>query len=313
MSWTIHILGANSAVPIRNRYPSAQVLELGAQSLLIDCGEGTQIRMLEQQVKRSKISVVCISHLHGDHVFGLPGLLTTYNLYGRQEPLVLIGPVGLADFVNAIVRGTGHDFVYPLRIIEMDHEGSSLVYEEEGYSITAFPLIHRIPTYGYRIDEKTTRLYLDKEKIKSYSLSNVQIQTMMREGSIECDGKILPLSHFQRERKMLSYGYVSDTRYFESCVEYINEVTALYHESTFLAQDEKLAIERYHSTAGQAALLAKQGNCQHLLLGHYSSRYDDLTPFLKEAEQIFPSVFLGLTGKRFMMCSDGRMKVLAGR
>ncbi|GAA5220985.1 ribonuclease Z [Membranihabitans marinus] len=311
MSWGIHILGANSAVPIRHRYPSAQILELGSQSVLIDCGEGTQIRMLEQQVKRSKISVICISHLHGDHVFGLPGLLTTYNLYGRQEDLVLIGPKGLKDFVDVVVRATGHQFVYPLNIIEMEHEGSAVVYEDQGYSISAFPLQHRIPTYGYRIDEKSTRLYLDKGKVKSRGLSHVQIQSMMKHGFVHIDGEDVPLSYFQRDRELLSYGYVSDTKYFESCADFVKGVVTLYHESTFLNEDEELAGQRYHSTAGQAAQIARLGQCKHLLLGHYSSRYDNLTPFYNEAREVFQSVFLGLSGKRFTMYSDGRMKELS--
>lgn len=299
MNWQLNILGANSAVPTRGRYPTAQVLEIEGDSILMDCGEGSQIRMLEYKIRRSRIQLICISHLHGDHVFGLPGLLTTYNLYGRVEPLTIIGPKGIEAFIHHTIEATGHRFSYDINYIELEMASYQEVYSTDKFKVTAFPLVHRIPTFGYRIEAVYDRIYLNKEKIQTYALSDRQIQQLLKEAKVEVNNSVYPLSFFEREKPKLSYGFVSDTQFFPACADYVKEVTVLYHESTFLQQEEDLAWARFHSTAEQAANIAHEAKVQYLILGHYSSRYESLESFRQEAQSIFPDVYLARTGKQF--------------
>ena len=170
MSWELHVLGANSAVPTVDRYPSGQVLNIGKASILFDCGEGSQLRMLEQGVRKSRISSILISHMHGEHIFGLPGLLTSYNLYGRKSRLTIIGPQGIRSFVDYMISITSHEFNYPVDIVEITEEEPAIVLDDPGYRIKAFPLVHRVPTYGYKIEEKIKRIYLSKEKVRELAL-----------------------------------------------------------------------------------------------------------------------------------------------
>ncbi|WP_236977894.1 ribonuclease Z [Membranihabitans maritimus] len=307
MNWILNILGANSAVPTRNRFPSGQVLDLGGTSLLIDCGEGSQLRMLEQRIKKTRISYVLISHLHGDHIYGLPGLLTSYNLFSRTLPLCIVGPVGIKRFVDNTIGITGHELSYPVEIIEIDGTTKELVLDKDTFKVYSFPLEHRIPTYGYQIVEKMNRVYLDKEKIAKYKLTDSKIKSLLDGETIKVNGVNWDLSFFERTRTPISYSYVSDTKYFSQCGEYIEKSTALYHESTFLEKDKALATERYHSTAKEAATCAMNGQVGGLILGHFSSRYKTLESFRSEAEVIFKDVFLASNGKSFLIFDDGRI------
>jgi len=307
MSWQLTILGANSAVPTLQRYPSGQVLRTGVHHILLDCGEGSQMRMMKYNEKISRISMILISHLHGDHIFGLPGLLTSFNLYHRQNPLLLVGPEGIKDFVEHVIGTTRHDVAFPFEIIEISEDYEIVVFEDDDMVVSSFPLKHRIPTYGYRIEEKINRKYLDKEKISSLNLTHSQIRDLMTGHSISVEDNVYTIEDLERIRQPRIYSYVTDTAFLPECAESVFGSTLIYHESTFLEEDKKLAEERFHSTARQAAMIAQQAEARHLLLGHYSSRYSDIEKFQKEAQSIFPSVFLALSGKKFLIESNGEI------
>lgn len=307
MSWKLHVLGSNSAVPTLHRYPSGQVLNVGGESILIDCGEGSQLRMLEYGVKTNRISTILISHLHGDHIYGLPGLLTSYNLYGRTDPLRIIGPEGIRDYVNLTMQITNHAFTYPIEFQELHHTGTRTIFDTEHYHIKAFPLIHRIPTYGFKITENITRTYLSKDKVQELGLTDQQIQNILSGESIVHNGHTYDLSHIQRHPTPMSYAYVSDTVFFPECAELIGPVRLLYHEATFLDSEQSQATSRYHSTAREAARSAARAPADHLLLGHYSSRYTDIKPFKTEAETVFQPVSLARSGKVFSIPQEGEI------
>ena len=305
MSWEVHVLGANSAVPTIHRYPSGQVLNVGIESILIDCGEGSQLRMLEYGIKNSRINTILISHLHGDHIYGLPGLLTSYNLFNRKNPLWIFGPEGVRSYVTHMMGCTNQDFSYPLHIQELTHSGKRMIYEKNNWQVHAFPLNHRIPTYGYKISELITRTYLSREKIVSLGLSEIQVQKILAGESVIHQGVPYGLSDLERFPVPLSYAYISDTAYFPECAELTGPTRLIYHESTFLESELTQAIERFHSTAKQAALTALHAPADHLLLGHYSSRYTDIASFRSEAETVFSPVSLARSGKRFIIPQEG--------
>lgn len=305
MNWKLHVLGANSAVPSIHRYPSGQVLDIGITNIMIDCGEGSQLRMLEHNVKSSRISTILISHLHGDHIYGLPGLLTSYNLHHRKEPLQIIGPEGLNAFVENSINVTNHAFSYPIEIREIKSQSSQIVLDKGTYQITSFPLVHRIPTFGYRIEEKINRKFLIKEKVQELDLTSHQVQEILSGKMIKIGEKMYSLNELERIPCPRSYAYVSDTAYFPKCSELVGPVSMLYHEATFLEEDKTLAKERYHSTAAEAAKTAKNAGANNLLLGHYSSRYRDLRRFQEEAGTIFQPVYLALSGKKFIIPRTG--------
>lgn len=310
MNWELYILGANSAVPTIHRYPSGQVLQIGGHSILIDCGEGSQLRMLEYKIRKSRISTILISHMHGDHIFGLPGLLTSYNLYSRKDPLKIIGPQGIKSFVEYMMSITHHEFKYPVDILEITGTEPDTILENDEYCITAFPLVHRISTYGYRIEEKITRTYLSREKVAELNLPVQQIKQLLAGEKIETKGRTLEISDLERHPTPRSYAYVSDTAYFPECAGFIGPVRLMYHEATFLEVDKIQAKERFHSTAAEAAHTALHAPADHLLLGHYSSRYSDLTGFITEAEKIFKPVSLALSGKKFILPQEGEISEL---
>lgn len=307
MSWKLYVLGSNSAVPTLHRYPSGQVLNIGRESIMIDCGEGSQLRMLEYGIKNSRINTILISHLHGDHIYGLPGLLTSYNLYNRRNPLRIFGPRGIRDYVTLTMEITKHQFTYPIDFFELTHTGSLPVFENDEIQISAFPLIHRIPTYGYKIAEKINRPYLSKEKVKSLGLNNDQIQRIIKGEKVKIGNQYFQLADIERSPTPNSYAYVSDTAYFPKCGDLIGRVRLLYHEATFLDSEQKQAIERYHSTATEAARTALRAPADHLLLGHYSSRYTDIQLFKKEAEKVFKPVSLARSGKVFTIPQEGEI------
>jgi len=307
MNWELTILGANSAVPTLHRFPSGQILRTASRHILLDCGEGSQMRMMQYNEKPSKISLILISHLHGDHIFGLPGLLTSFQLYRRQQPLVLVGPRGIREFVENVIGVTESDVAFPLEIRELVEEKEQRIWTSPDMDVIAFPVRHRIPTFGYRIDENINRKYLDKEKIRELGLTHFQIRDMMKGESILIDGSRWTIEDLERIRQPRSYVYMTDTLYLPENAKYASGATLLYHESTFLESDKELAAERYHSTARQAGMIARDAQVNHLLLGHYSSRYPELGKFKEEARHVFPSVFLASSGKRFKIKTNGEV------
>ena len=291
------ILGCNAALPTSGRFTSMQILNVNHHLFMIDCGEGAQIRIRQYKIKKSKIKCICISHLHGDHVFGLPGLLTSYAHEGRSEPLKVFGPTGIKDFIENILESTQAIINYPLEIIEIDKNEHHEIYRSEAVSIQAFPLDHRIKTYGYVFKEIIPAYNIDKEIFKNFDLSYQQIKDLKSGIDIMVDNQLVPFQKFTlAQAKARSYAYCSDTAYDESILPSIQGVDLLYHETTYLHDLQELALERKHATAKEAGIIARKAEVGKLVLGHYSSRYKKLDAFKVEAEEEFPHVILGYDG-----------------
>lgn len=289
MSWYLKILGTNAAVPISDRYPASQALCTPAGVYLIDCGEGTQSRMAQYGVKRSRINHIFISHLHGDHVFGLPGLLTSYQLYQRKQCLHIFGPPGIAKLITTILEVTKTHLSYELQIHEHDVMVSETILEAKAITVKTLPLDHRIPCCGFLFIEKAAKrrinpLATEKHGVPYHSYASLQDGFDFE----NTGGHVIPNAELTLPgRKPLSFAYCSDTRYSLSLVEYIKGVDLLYHEATFLSELSSKATQTGHSTAEQAARIAKSADVGTLLMGHFSSRYSDTGAFEAEAGRIF--------------------------
>ena len=301
MKFELTILGCNSAIPANNRFPTAQVLNVRGHLYLIDCGEGTQIRMRDNRIKRSKINQIFISHLHGDHVYGLIGLLSSYGLNGRTEPLHIYSPPHLDEIINIQIKYTGRNFPFELVFHTTDPEKHQLIFEDDVVSVYTIPLVHRIPTNGFLFREKQQPDSMIPAKIKKYNIPFQDIAAI-KDGNdwVTPEGEVIPHQDLTVPAPPpRSYAFCSDTLYNEAIVPLINGVDLLYHESTFLHKELDFAQKTLHSTAHQAALIASKAAVGKLILGHYSSRYIDLDDLLWEAKNVFSNSDLGLEGKRF--------------
>lgn len=301
MSFDIRILGANSAVPNKDRFPTCQCISLHNENIIIDCGEGAQINISKYRIKRSKICTILISHLHGDHIYGLPGLLNSFNLNGRTDSLQIFGPVGLDVYIQSVFKHTYVHLNYELKIYELAHSGMSKVYSHKRFDIFAFPMKHRIPTYGYLIRESDFEKNINPEMIEKYDLNIDQIKFVKEGKSIATkEGTIIPNEELILPiKEPRSYAYCSDTIYDEDLVPFLYKVDLLYHEATYLHDLQHKAEERMHATAKQAAQIAKAAEVGKLIIGHYSSRYDDLQGLEDEARNTFYHTDIARQGDKF--------------
>lgn len=303
MSFELTILGCNSAIPIYNRFPSSQYLQFNKHHLLIDCGEACQMQMNAFSLKQSKIGAIFISHLHGDHINGLMGLLGSLALNGRTRPLSIYGPPPIKEFVRMNMELMGAVYPYDIQINEIDSTQFKCIYSSEDLEVYSLPLDHRIATSGYLFKEKARKRNIDPKSIEKYKLTVEEIRMLktgvevLRSGGIEID----PESCLFPPAKIRSYAYVSDTAYNESLIPLIKGVDLLYHEATYLHEMSEQAAERKHTTAKQAAEIAFKAKVGTLILGHFSSRYKDLSPFLNEAKVVFPESKLGFEGLRISL------------
>ena len=304
----VTILGSNSAISVFDRFPSGQVLQVENHHILIDCGEGTQFRMSQYGIKKSKINTILISHLHGDHVFGLPGLLTSFQLAGRREPLTIYGPSPLQEYLDMNLGGTGHFIDYPLEIIELDKEdisgnGKMQIAEMNDCIIEAFELIHRIDCFGYKISEKPKKQKMRPEFLEQYNPDIKSIRAIKKGADyITNAGELVPNADCAFPAAMpRSYAYCSDTIFHIPLKEILLGTSTIYHESTYLQDLHDKAASRFHSTAKEAAEIAKGAEAEQLILGHFSSRYKDLEPFRNEAMTIFANVEIAVEGKVFQI------------
>ncbi|GAA4364776.1 ribonuclease Z [Hymenobacter saemangeumensis] len=298
MNFELKILGSASATPTVGRHPTAQVLTVGAACYLIDCGEGTQWRMLEQRIRPQQLRAIFISHLHGDHYFGLFGLLGTMHLQGRTQPLCLIGPSGLDEVLIAQARASHMQLGFALEFTAVDTEVAAPVYEDNYLSVSTLPMRHRIPCTGYLFAEKPRRANLIKEKLPA-GLSPAQLAQLAQGQDLPADDTQPGLRHAEVSAPPpppRSYAFCSDTLYTPALAELVRGADLLYHEATFLDELRERAAQTHHSTARQAAQLAADAGVKRLLLGHFSSRYKTLEPLLEEAGQVFPDVALALEG-----------------
>ena len=291
MSFQLTILGTSSALPTSNRYPTAQVLNVLGRFFLIDCGEGTQTQMRKFKIGFSKINHIFITHLHGDHIFGLIGLISTMVLLGREKELHIYSHPDLQKFISAQLN-----FLYPGAIPfwivyhPLNYKGEQLIYEDTKVKIFSFPLFHRIPTCGFRFEEKPALPNLNKQKLEEYKIPISERQRIKEGGDfITSDGKLILHSELTTYRfKARSFAFCSDTRFDESYIESVRNVDLLYHEATFADDNQELARTTFHSTGKDAATIALRAQVGKLLIGHFSARYKDNSPILEEALKVFP-------------------------
>ncbi len=295
------ILGCNSALAEHGRNPTAQVLQMRNHTFLIDCGEGTQMRIQQYNVKWFNIDHIFISHLHGDHYYGLIGLLTTFNLLKRQADLTLYAPKELKAIIDIQLAASNTKLNYNLHYIETHSETPQLIFEDDTLTVHTIPLQHKIPTNGFLFREKIgdRKLLIEKLEGRNYQLTDLKL--LKRNTDIlDDDGNPI----FAREvttdpNPAKSYAFCSDTMYNEAMFDQIRGVDLLYHESTFLHDSLQRAEETKHSTALQAGLTAKEAQVKQLLIGHYSSRYANLTPLLEEAQTAFGNTILAVEGQTY--------------
>ncbi len=301
MSFCLQILGSGSAVPSQGRNHTSHALTVNNNIFLIDCGEGTQLQLKRFGIKKERIRSIFISHLHGDHYLGLMGLLSTMHLFGRTKPLTLVSPPGLREILMLQLKYSLTVINYDINYKEIDGNESQEVFKNRHLKVTAFPLEHRIPCFGYRFDEKPKQLRINKKKLpKDIKLQEIALlkagkDILDDEGTIRYSNKSLTLP----PHKSRSYAFCSDTRYALSVITHIKDVDLLYHESTFIEKNASIADKTYHSTAEQAARIAKASNANGLIIGHYSARYKDLNPFLIEAKKTFKNTQLAEEGKSY--------------
>lgn len=295
------ILGCYAATPRTLTNPTSQVLEIKNRLFLIDCGEGTQVQLRKNKLKFSKINHVFISHLHGDHFFGLIGLISTFALLGRTTDLHIYGPKGIQEIIDLQLRLSNSWTNYKLCFHELVSKESETIYEDNKVIVKTIPLKHRVYTNGFLFQEKIGERRLDLNAVRDYEIDKCYYQNIKngRDITLE-DGRIIPNHKLTFEPiPPLSYAFCSDTKYSEEIIPLIENVSVLYHESTFLQSEEALALKTMHSTAKEAARIALKANVTQLILGHYSTRYDSIDFFKNEAETIFNEVLLAEDGKSF--------------
>lgn len=295
------ILGCYAATPRTITNPTAQVLEIKNRVFLIDCGEGTQVQLRKSKIKFSKINHIFISHLHGDHFFGLVGLISTFMLLNRESDLHVYGPKGIKEIILLQLRA-GNSFTgYNLFFHELESKESEVLFEDEKVIVRSIPLHHRIYTNGFVFLEKNKERKLNIEKIEALGINVAYYQKIKYGGDMTLDdGTIIPNETitFNPEHEK-SYAFCSDTVYDESLIPHLKNVDVLYHESTFLESELHLAERTKHSTAKQAATIAQNAGVKQLVLGHYSTRYPSIQAFKTEAETVFSNVLLADDGKEF--------------
>lgn len=295
------ILGCYSATPRTDTNPTSQVLEIKNHLFLIDCGEGSQVELRRNKVKFSRIKHIFISHLHGDHYFGLVGLISTFRLLTRETELHIYAPKGLKELITLQMKLADSWTNYPLIFHELTSETSELIFEDEQVEVYTIPLDHRIYTNGFLFKEKVGERKLDMNAILNSNI-DVSYYRKLKQGFdvVNEDGQLILNTELTKPAlPPKSYAFCSDTAYNEAILPIIKDVDVLYHESTFLEKNEKLALPTKHSTAIQAATIAKKANAKTLILGHFSTRYDDLNLFKLEAETVFKEVRLAKDGKTF--------------
>jgi ribonuclease Z len=302
LEFDVTVLGANSAIPAHGRNQTAQLVRLGHTYMLIDCGEGTQLQLRKFKLKFSKIDFIFISHLHGDHYLGLMGLISSFHLNKRDRLLTIFGPSGLDEIITVNLKHSNTKLNYPLRFVATDPNEQQLILEEKTFKVFSFPLQHRLPCTGFLIQEKPGLRNLIKEKLIQDKLPIQAILTLRsgKDFQDESGKTIYSLSEYTFPLKPLrSYAFCSDTIFDPGLVAYIKGVDLLYHEATFGDDEQVRAKETFHSTAAQAGEIARLGDVKKLLLGHYSTRYSDLTPILEQAKTNFPQSMLSVEGETY--------------
>ena len=295
------ILGCYAATPRTFTNPTSQVLKIRNHLFLIDCGEGTQVQLRKNKIKFSAINHIFISHLHGDHFYGLIGLISTFNLLNRKNDLTVYGPKGIEEIIKLQFELSNSWPQYSLKFIELTSNESEIIFEDSKVIVKTIPLKHRIYTNGFLFQEKLKERKLNVSAVQNFKIDRCYFQNIKNGKDIILEnGTTIANSELTFDpEKPRSYAFCSDTIYNESIIPIIKNVDFLYHETTFLESESELAKKTMHSTAQEAAKIAKLANCNHLILGHYSTRYESIEFFKQEAQIIFENVFLANDGEVF--------------
>lgn len=293
--FNLHILGCGSALPTTRHTATSQIVDVRDKLYMIDCGEGTQVQMRHARIKFSRLAHIFISHLHGDHCFGLPGLISTLGMLGRTGELVVHGPKEIETYLQTTLDLFCRGLAFNVRFNPVDTQSHSLVMEDRSLSVYSIPLNHRIPTCGFLFAEKPKEAHIIREMTDFYQVP-VRWMKDIKQGKdyITPEGEVIPNSRLTRPATPPKrYAYCSDTAYTRTIIPLIEGVDLLYHEATFMESDSIRAKETFHSTARQAATIAHDAQVKRLVIGHYSARYEDLSELHKEAQEVFPGTILG--------------------
>lgn len=301
MNFEVTILGSGAAVPTLRRNPTSQYVVCNDRHILIDCGEGTQMQIRNYGIRFQRLTHILISHLHGDHFFGLVGLLSTMHLVGRDKGITVYGPKELESIIKSQLEIGGAKLDFDLQFVATDSKIPQLIFEDKLIEIHSFPLKHRIPTTGFLIREKAKEFNLNSEAIKGSGLKIEHFHLLKKgEDVLDEDGQIFRFKDYTFPPKACySYAFCSDTKYDVSIVPFVKDVSVLYHEATFTEKDSERAKATFHSTAAQAADIAKRANVGKLYLGHLSARYESTAAHLSEAAKFFDNTEVVEDGMKF--------------
>ena len=292
----VTILGNNSALPAFDRHPTAQVVTMDEHHFLVDCGEGTQSQMAKYKIRRSKISHIFISHLHGDHYFGLIGLLTSMGLLGRLQEINLYAPPVLKEIIDMQLSVADTQLAFPLHFHPLTEEG--IIVKENKFEVSCFSVSHRIECWGFRFNQIKPFRKINPEKAKEHEVPSSFFERLKwGEDYTTKEGAVIKNEWVtEAGAKSKSYAYSADTIYDERIIEKVKDASLLYHEATYLKDLEERATKRFHCTSTQAATIAKKANVEKLIIGHFSSKYEKLDDFEKEAKEVFENTELALEG-----------------
>jgi len=305
------ILGSGSATPTLNRNPASQILNVQNHLVLIDCGEATQLALRKNKIKFQRINQIFISHLHGDHYLGLPGLLSTFSLLGRTNPLDIFGPADLEKIINLHFSVSGRIPDYPIRFYQVKTNNKKLIFENKIMLVWAFPLKHRIETYGFLFEEKPKLRHINSDAMRKYSIPHYKYNALKQgaDYTIEKTKEIIPNEKLTHSASpSFKYAYCSDTAFFPKITGWIENADCLFHETTFMEKDRELAKKTFHSTTIEAAEIAKQAKVGQLIIGHYSARYLNLELLVEECKSIFENTDAATDGKVFSILQPGAFR-----
>ena len=297
----VHILGCGSALPTLQHNASSQIVELREKLFMIDCGEGTQIQLRRSRIHFSKIIAVFISHLHGDHCFGLPGMISTFGMTGRTAPLHIYAPAAFEPILDQTLSFFCQGLEFKVVFHAVDTTQNKVVYEDRSLTVETIPLQHRIDCCGYLFREKPILPHIRRDMIDFYKIPISQINNIKAGADwVTPEGEVIANSRLTTPAEPArSYAYCSDTRYIKTLHELVKGVSTLYHESTYSAEDAERAQLYWHSTSQDAARVARDASVGKLLLGHFSARYNNESQLLEEAKEIFPNSYLTREGATF--------------
>ena len=290
----LHILGCGSALPTTRHFATSQVLNVRDKLFMIDCGEGCQMQFRRSRLKFSRLNHIFISHLHGDHCFGLLGLISSFGLLGRTADLHIYSPAGLEELLQPMLKFFCDNLPYKVFFYVFETKRPTLIYEDRSLTVTTIPLKHRIACCGFLFAEQPTLNHIIRDMVDFYEIPLYELNRIKSgEDYVTADGTVVPNARLtipaDPPRK---YAYCSDTIYRESVIEQIKEVNLLFHEATFAQKEQARARETFHTTAAQAATIAKKANVKQLVIGHFSARYEDESVLLEEAQMVFPETIL---------------------